>query len=66
MNLNKLKGFLVEKGYTYKMCADVLGISVTSFSNKMNNKNRFYLEELNRLGNATGMTKEEKVDFFLG
>ncbi len=65
MNLDKFKGYLVEKKYTYEKCADVLGISITAFSQKMNGKRRFYLEELNRLGDEIGMTKDEKTKIFL-
>ncbi len=65
MNLNKFKGFLLEKRYTYKMCAEVLGLSVATFNQKMNGKRRFYLEELNRLGDELEMTKEEKTQIFL-
>ena len=40
-NLNMLKGKLKEKNKTYNECAAELGISTTSFNEKMNGKSRF-------------------------
>ncbi len=45
MNYLRLKGKLIEKELTYKDCATAIGISVTSFSKKVNGSSKFYIEE---------------------
>ena len=65
MRLDKLKGKLKEKGVTYQGGADALGISITSFSNKMNDKQKFTVLEAHSLSNLLEMTNEEKVSIFL-
>lgn len=63
--LNKLKGKIRECQKTYKECADYLGISVTTFSDKINGTRKFYIDELDNLGDFLGMSKEEKGEIFL-
>lgn len=63
--LNALKGKLVEKNKRYSECANQLGISVTTFSDKMNGKSKFNVEEANALANFIGLSDEEKVNIFL-
>ncbi len=65
MNKDKLKGKLVEKKKTYEDCADALGVSITTFSNKMNGKGSLYIEEVNILANFLCLTESEKVEIFL-
>lgn len=65
MNLNRLKGRIRENNKTYRDCAKTIGISVASFNSKMNGKSRFYIDELEELGNFLGMTGEEKSNIFL-
>ena len=38
MNVNRLKGLLVEKGFTYKVFAEKVGISTVGLSVIMKNK----------------------------
>lgn len=40
-----LKGFLRERGLTYKDLADILGISVTAVGQKINGQSDFTLSE---------------------
>lgn len=63
--LNYLKGRIREMQKTYSDCAAFLGISAATFSDKMNGKRKFYIEELDRLGDFLGMTSEEKGKIFL-
>ena len=65
MQLNKLKGRIREKGQTYKTCAEALGISTQAFEGKINGRTRFYVLDLETLGNFLEMTDEEKIDIFL-
>ena len=65
MNADKLKGKMKEMGITYNQGAKALNLSVTSFSNKVNNKNKFTVMEAQILSNFLQMTNEEKVAIFL-
>ena len=65
MNIPKLKGKLTEKKKTYIMCSKILGMSVPTFNAKMNGKSKFYIDELEKLGNYLEMTPDEKADIFL-
>ena len=64
MNLNKLKGRIRESNKTYRDCAKTIGISTASFNSKMNGKSRFYIDELEELGNFLNMTGNEKLNIF--
>ena len=64
-NLNVLKGKLREKGKTYSDCATAIGISTTSFSEKINGRRNFTVEEANDVSVYLEMTDKEKVDIFL-
>ena len=65
MNIDKLKGKLVEKKKTYEECSKAIGVTITTFSNKMNGNSKFYVEEINNLSKYLELTIEEKVDIFL-
>lgn len=65
MNLDKLKGKLVEKKKTYINCSEAIGITLTAFNNKMNGHSRFYVDEINKLSEYLGLTNNEKIDIFL-
>lgn len=65
MNIDKLKGKLVEKRKTYEDCSKHLGITITSFSNKMNGRSKFYVDEINKLSNFLKLSNQEKIDIFL-
>lgn len=41
----KLKGFMREKGITYKDLAGLLGVTTSTVSMKINGKSDFYLKE---------------------
>lgn len=65
MNIDKLKGKLVEKKKTYEDCAKALNVSITTFSNKMNGRGSLYIEEVNTLSNYLELSNEEKIEIFL-
>lgn len=64
-NLSKLKGKLVEKGKTYQDGAETIGVSTNTFSDKINGKRKFYVDEVNKLSDLLELTNEEKIDIFL-
>lgn len=65
MNNQKLKGYLTEKRKTYANCANALGISINSFSNKINGKSRFDIVEINNLVCYLEMPLNDAVEIFL-
>ncbi len=65
VNIPKLKGKLRERNVTYAQCAKEIGMSITSFSQKMNGKSRFYIDDLEKIGNLLNLSNPEKVDIFL-
>ena len=65
MNLQKLKGKLRECNTNYQETASCLGLSVTAFSNKINGKSKFYIDEIEKLSNRLNLSDAEKIDIFL-
>lgn len=65
MNSAKLKGKMKERDKTYKECADILDISLTSYSNKVNGITDFKLDEAKKLADFLGCNTQETVDIFL-
>ena len=61
MDKLKLKAKLVEKEKTYKDCAKALGISVSSFANKANEKSKFTVPEAKALSVFLEMTNDETM-----
>lgn len=65
MNLDKVKGRLRENKITYDELSSMIGISVTTFNNKINGKQRFYIDEISKISEILNLTDEEKIDIFL-
>ena len=65
MQLQKLKGKLKEMSKSYEDCANAIGVTTTTFNAKMNGRTRFYIDELDALGNYLSMSQGEKADIFL-
>ncbi|UZQ49080.1 DUF739 family protein [Clostridium kluyveri] len=65
MKTNKLKGKITETKKNYLDCAKALNISTTSFSNKINGKSSFKVEEAVKLSKYLNLSYDEKVDIFL-
>lgn len=49
MNLKKLKGAMAEKDFTQSKLASMLGLSLKSFSAKINGKTEFKVNELAKI-----------------
>ncbi len=65
MKLHKVKGRLKENGYTYNEFSLMIGMSTTSFSDKINGRKRFYIDEVKKISKVLNFTDEEKIDIFL-
>ena len=63
--LNVLKGKLTEKNATYADCAKELGISITTFSKKMNGQSKFTVDEANKISCFINLSGAEKINIFL-
>lgn len=64
MNLDKLKNKIFENRKTYKDCAEMLNISVTAFSNKINGHSQFKVTEAIRLSEFLALTPDESQLIF--
>ena len=60
MDINKLKGKIREKGLTYKILAQKIGIGLTSMNYKINGKNLFNQEKMKKLKEALRLTDNER------
>lgn len=65
VNANKLKGRLVEKGYTQADAASFLGIAQPTFNQKINNIRPMDLDEAEKLAEFLDISHEEFPGFFL-
>ena len=65
MNMQKLKGKIIEKKKNYEQCAKAINKSKQSFSDKINGKRKFYIDEVNALGKFLNLSADEKADIFL-
>ena len=63
VDTKKIKALLVENGYTQSEIAKKLGISITSFSRKVNNKTQFNLSEAFLLKKELKILNMEQVFF---
>jgi transcriptional regulator with XRE-family HTH domain len=66
VNINKLKGKIVENGLTIEKLADNIGIDRSTLYRKINNKGEtFTIKEADLILNALNLTAEEaKAIFF--
>lgn len=60
-----IKQIIRDRGFTYKDCAELLNLSLSQFQKKMNGKQKFYLEECEKLGNFLEMSNTQKGFCFL-
>lgn len=66
MNLNKLRGKIVEAGMTHKELAKACKMSATTFSRKVNGKQPFDTRDIGLICSALSITDNaEKAEIFL-
>ena len=63
-NHNKLRGRLVEYGYTQQDFAQLLGISQSTVSMKLNNVTDFTSGEIFHIAEVLNIPREEIGDYF--
>lgn len=65
-NMNRLRGLIVEKGFTIEKLADEAQIpKVTLYRRIKEGGTTFRLSEVERIEIALGLTQEETADIFL-
>ncbi|WP_442855568.1 helix-turn-helix domain-containing protein [Clostridium sp. Marseille-P2415] len=65
MNIQMLKGKIMESGITQEAMADAIGMSRCTFYRKMKRKgNTFTVEEMNNIVKTIHLSKEEAVSIF--
>ena len=64
VNISKLKGIIVEKGYTQEALASEIGIDKSTFYRKIKNGGSFSIGEVNAIVRAINLTRDEAVSIF--
>ncbi|NQJ68553.1 XRE family transcriptional regulator [Streptococcus suis] len=65
VNINRLKGLIVEKQATHEGLASELGINRTTFYRRMNNGGTdFTVYEVQKIVESLALTKEEAMSIF--
>ena len=66
VDVQKLKGRIVEKGTTQEAVADSIGIDRSTFYRKIKNQGAsFSIGEIHKIAAVIPLTKEEAIDIFL-
>lgn len=64
MNIQKLKGLIVERGTTQQAVATSIGMDRSTFYRKMKKGGSFTVEEINKIALEISLTKDEAVAIF--
>lgn len=65
MNINKLKGKIVEKGMNVEKLADAIGVDRSSLYRKINNAEKITIGEAARIKDALCLDDADAYDIFL-
>ena len=65
MNVNKLKGKIVEREMNVESLADVIGINRSSLYRKLNNAEKITIGEALKMKEALEMSDQEACEIFL-
>lgn len=65
MNVNKLKGKIVEKGMNIEALATVIGINRASLYRKLNDAEKITIGEAAKMKDALEMSNDEAYEIFL-
>lgn len=65
VNIQRLKGKIVEKGFTQKDLAKFIGIDRSTFYRKIKNKGqKFNIDEVGKIISTLNIDKEDAIDIF--
>lgn len=65
MNINKLKGKIVENGMKIETLAERIGIDRSSMYRKLNNFEKITIGEANKIKAVLNLSDEDATDIFL-
>lgn len=65
MNVNKLKGKIVENGINIEILADRIGIDRSSMYRKLNNAEKITIGEAMKIKEALSLDNKEAYEIFL-
>lgn len=65
MNINKLKGKIVERGMKVETLAELVGIDRSSMYRKLNNFEKITIGEAVKIKAALNLSNEDAADIFL-
>lgn len=65
MQINKLKGKLVEKGLNVETLADLIGIERSTLYRKLNNGEKITVGEAGKIKDVLNLTEQDAFDIFL-
>lgn len=66
VNVNRLKGIIVERNTTQQAVADQIGIVRSTFYRKMKNGGDFSIKEAQLIAKAIPLTDSEAIEIFFG
>lgn len=66
MDLNKLKGKIVEKGWNVERLAEHIGVDRSSMYRKLNNFEKITIGEAKKIASALELSSEDATSIFLG
>ena len=66
MDLNKLKGKIVEKGWNIEMLAERIGVERSSMYRKLNNFEKITIGEAKKITAVLNLSDEDASSIFLG
>lgn len=66
MDLNKLKGKIVEKGWNVEKLAEHIGVDRSSMYRKLNNFEKITIGEAKKITSALELSNEDATYIFLG
>lgn len=66
MDLNKLKGKIVEKGWNVEKLAEYIGVDRSSMYRKLNNFEKITIGEAKKITSALELSNEDASSIFLG
>ena len=65
VDVNKLRGKIVEKGFSQQELAQSIGIDRSTFYRKMKNNGDFSIGEVAEIAKIMQLTNEEAIEIFL-
>lgn len=64
INTRKLRGKIIEKGFTYATLSDLLGISSCTFGKKIRNVSEMTIAEAEQIINILKIPPAETLEYF--